>query len=229
MAILTTLASAARIECHLEPIHYASLWNLTALRVCEGPPRPERVCIVGAGPAGVHLGWLLRRRRFTNVTIFESNSRLGGDVWTRERPATAADGDNITRELGAAFLSPDYVEVRALLSRFGLDELPLSTRTQLEFHVPRGGGDPGEDVVNANTWAAERLARVTNSSNATRNAELVAKFGVDGIPHLALISAQRKLVGTLVGAVPDGVLEQNLRALAAGEALPYANTNTNGS
>ena len=167
-------APAAHQRCHLEPIHYSSLWNTTALRVCEGPPRPERVCIVGGGPAGVHLGWLLRRRRFTNVTIFESNARLGGDVWTRERPATAADGDNITRELGAAFLSPDYVEVRALLSRFGQDELPLSTRTQLEFHVPRGGGDAGEDVLNATAWAAERLARVTNSSNATHNAEVMA-------------------------------------------------------
>ena len=176
MLALAILAGAptAHQRCHLEPIHYPSLWNTTALRVCEGPPRPERVCIVGGGPAGVHLGWLLRRRRFTNVTIFESNARLGGDVWTRERPATAADGDNITRELGAAFLSPDYVEVRALLSRFGQDELPLSTRTQLEFHVPRGGGDAGEDVLNATAWAAERLARVTNSSNATHNAEVMA-------------------------------------------------------
>ena len=167
--------SVGQITCHLEHIHYPSLWNTTALRVCEGPARPERVCIVGGGPAGVHLGWLLKRRRFTNVTIFERNSRLGGDVWTRERPPTAADGDNVTRELGAAFLSPDYDEVRALLTRFGQHELPLSTRTQLEFHVPHGSGGAGEDVLNATTWAAERLARVTNSTNATQNAEAVAE------------------------------------------------------
>ena len=34
-----------------------------------------------------------------------------------------------------------------------------------------------------------------------------------------------KLVGTLIGEVPEAVLESNLRALAAGAALPYASTN----
>jgi len=72
----------------------------------------------------------------------------------------------------------------------------------------------------------ERLNFVVLDGAEPRNAELVSKFGVDGIPHLALITGTRKLAGTLVGAVPEAVLEQNFRALAADEPLPYASTNT---
>ena len=72
---------------------------------------------------------------------------------------------------------------------------------------------------------AEQLNFVVMNGDDARNADMVKRFGVDGIPHLALISADRKLVGTLIGEVPEGVLEQNLRALAAGAALPYASTN----
>ena len=72
----------------------------------------------------------------------------------------------------------------------------------------------------------ERLNFVVLDGAELCNAELVSKFGVDGIPHLALITGTRKLAGTLVGAVPEAVLEQNFRALAADEPLPYASTNT---
>jgi hypothetical protein len=39
------------------------------------------------------------------------------------------------RQLGAAFLSPDYDEVRALLNRYGQQEQPVSASTQMRFHV----------------------------------------------------------------------------------------------
>jgi hypothetical protein len=51
--------------------------------------------------------------------------------------------------------------------------------------------------------------------------DLVRLFGVDGIPHLSLISSERKLAGTLVGAVPERVVESSLEALATGKPLPY--------
>ena len=72
---------------------------------------------------------------------------------------------------------------------------------------------------------ADKINYVVINGDDARNANLVQRFGVDGIPHLALISADRKLVGTLIGEVPEAVLESNLRALAAGAALPYASTN----
>ena len=72
---------------------------------------------------------------------------------------------------------------------------------------------------------AEQLNFVVIDGNDARNSDLVQKFGVDGIPHLALISGQRKLVGTLIGAIPDAVLEANMKALATGKPLPRASTN----
>ena len=52
-------------------------------------------------------------------------------------------------------------------------------------------------------------------------AQLVRLFGVDGIPHLALIDEQRKLRSTLVGEVPASVVESSIAALAEGRTLPY--------
>jgi hypothetical protein len=53
------LLDANQGECYLEPgYHYDSLWNTTALRVCPGT-RPERICILGGGSSGVHIGQCL--------------------------------------------------------------------------------------------------------------------------------------------------------------------------
>lgn len=172
-ALLLALAALARADvahsCRLEPGRsYPSLWNETALRECSGAPRAERVCMVGAGAASVHLAWLLKRRLFVNITLFEASGRIGGDTWTRKAPGGPAD--NVTRELGAAFLSPDYHEVRALLARFGQKELPLSKRTQLEFRTESAGS--AEAVQTPDAWANERVSRYTHTTNATANAAL---------------------------------------------------------
>lgn len=53
------------------------------------------------------------------------------------------------------------------------------------------------------------------------NAQLVRLFGVDGIPHLAFIGGDRQLKGTLVGTIPERVVEQSLEALVQGRALPF--------
>ena len=44
----------------------------------HGPSLFERVCIVGAGPAGVHMSLSLKKKGYTNVTIFEKTGRVGG-------------------------------------------------------------------------------------------------------------------------------------------------------
>ena len=43
-----------------------------------GPKPEERVCIVGGGPAGVHMSLSLKKKGFLNVTIFEKTGRVGG-------------------------------------------------------------------------------------------------------------------------------------------------------
>lgn len=62
---------------------------------------------------------------------------------------------------------------------------------------------------------------VTVNGDDPRNAKLVSLFGVDGVPHLSLIDGDRKIKGTLIGEVPEGVVESCLSALAKGQPLPY--------
>jgi len=62
---------------------------------------------------------------------------------------------------------------------------------------------------------------VVVNGDAPQNAQLVRTFGVDGIPHVALISAKRKLAATLVGGIPESVLEADIMALLKERPLPY--------
>ena len=136
------------LDCGIEPMHhYASEWNDTALTLCRGDPRPEQVCIVGGGMSGVHMGWLLKRRGFEKTVVLEANDRLGGKVYTL---TGGVGGGDVTREMGAAFLSPDYVEVRALVARFGQSEVPISVglssaSAPSAASPPPGGPGHGEE------------------------------------------------------------------------------------
>lgn len=62
---------------------------------------------------------------------------------------------------------------------------------------------------------------VINGDSAT-NADLVDRFRVDGIPHLALISKEGEVKTALIGKVPKQVIEADLDSLLIGQkALPY--------
>ena len=132
----------AGLKCGMDApaYNYPGMWNKTTLRTCTGAVRPEKICIVGGGSSGVHMGWLLKRRGFQNTVLFEQNDRLGGFVWTRQ----ADDQTNVTRELGAAFLSPDYVEVREFLKRYGEKDVPLSVKRMMHFHNTSTTPSPGQ-------------------------------------------------------------------------------------
>jgi len=69
----------------------------------------------------------------------------------------------------------------------------------------------------------ERVNFVVLNGEDPANAQLVRLFGVDGIPHLAFIGGNRKLQGTLIGAIPEAIVEQSLSALVEGRPLPYQN------
>jgi len=43
-----------------------------------GPKPREKVCIVGAGPAGLHMALELKQRNYTNIVILERSNRVGG-------------------------------------------------------------------------------------------------------------------------------------------------------
>ena len=51
------------------------MWNHTTLRTCTGGIRPEKMCIIGGGSSGVHMGWLLKRRGFEKSSKSKKSRR----------------------------------------------------------------------------------------------------------------------------------------------------------
>ena len=61
----------------------------------------DRIAIVGAGPAGIHMALMLKRKGFKDVTILEKTGTLGGKSWTIDYRGAA-------NEMGTVYLQPDY-------------------------------------------------------------------------------------------------------------------------
>ena len=61
----------------LDTLKYQSQPRETALPLRNSQAPKQRICIIGAGPAGIHMGVQLKKRGH-DVTILEKTSRLGG-------------------------------------------------------------------------------------------------------------------------------------------------------
>jgi len=82
-------------------------WQRGLRLVAAGPPRPERVAIVGAGPAGLTCAAMLARQGFA-VTVFEARAEPGGVIrygvpdYRFDRPFLERELQTI-RDLGVVF------------------------------------------------------------------------------------------------------------------------------
>ena len=99
-------------------------------------PKPsEKIAIVGAGLAGLHMAYELMKKGFNNVVVLEKDSRVGGKVISIKHKG-------FVHEMGACYTSPDYVtNVYALAKELGVHEfvpLPQSTiwLDKLPFPLP---------------------------------------------------------------------------------------------
>ena len=111
---------------------------LFCFRPCKknirGPrKRSDSIAIVGAGAAGVHMAYLLKKRGFRDVTILEKRSRPGGKSQSIRYRGT-------THEMGTCYLSPDYEEnIIALMKKFTgnqLAHLPSASIWLDKFSMP---------------------------------------------------------------------------------------------
>lgn len=62
-----------------------------------------QVCVVGAGPAGVHMALELKNQGYQKVQIFEKSGRVGGKSYDIQYRG-------VKYSLGTTFLEPDYFE-----------------------------------------------------------------------------------------------------------------------
>lgn len=82
-------------------------------------PLRTRVCVIGAGPAGLSTAMTLVERGFRDVTVLEREPAVGGKC-------KAFEHDGHVYDLGANLTTPRYRTIRALADRMGM------TRRQIE-------------------------------------------------------------------------------------------------
>ena len=123
---ICTLLLASTTICSLETYQKAGISNVTGQLVKElqqlfnrnsttnpplghhfpsiiGPKPYEDVCIVGAGPAGIHMGLSLKNKGYKKIRIFEKSNRVGGKSYDVQLEGSY-------RAQGTIFLSTDYRE-----------------------------------------------------------------------------------------------------------------------
>lgn len=83
----------------------------------QGAPRPAKVIVVGAGPAGLCAAYELKRAGM-EVVLLEASQRSGGRVKTIFEPFTP----NLHGEGGAMRLPQNHVLVRTYLAQFELTD-----------------------------------------------------------------------------------------------------------
>ena len=74
----------------------------------------ERICIVGAGPAGLATAHRLRNEGYLNVTVLEKKSRVGGLCLTYDYDGNAFD-------LGANYVTSAYTQIRKMAKEVGAE------------------------------------------------------------------------------------------------------------
>ena len=109
------LADVAQLLFDLIDVDLPSIGNPFPKIV--GPGLSDHVCIVGAGPAGIHMATELKNMDYNDITIFEKTGRVGGKCYD-----TTVDG--YARALGASFLVNDYFDnLVELMKRYNISGL----------------------------------------------------------------------------------------------------------
>jgi hypothetical protein len=112
----------------------------------------ERIAIVGAGAAGIHMAYLLKRKGFQNIVVYEKSDRVGGKSLT-------INYRNTLHEMGTCYVQPDYDEnVIDLAKEYGL-------------------WDP-VDLPSANIWQDNSRSPIRYSSYVIMNVMKILKTNV---------------------------------------------------
>jgi len=102
----------APTEKELQPWNESYPSLASAVKKNLPPQKNNRVVIIGAGAAGVHMASLLKHRGFDKVTILEKTNRVGGKSYTVKE-------ENIPHEMGTCFAHCAYDRIFALNEKYG--------------------------------------------------------------------------------------------------------------
>lgn len=87
-----------------------------------------RICVVGAGPAGLTMAKELFRHGFTNVTIIEASDRVGGQSHSENIDGTIVDR-------GTCYVHQGYKRVKQMCREYGI---PIVHHGQAAIVTPEG-------------------------------------------------------------------------------------------
>ena len=83
----------------------------------SGPQKDGRVCVVGAGPAGIHMALRLKEKGYTRVDILEKTFRVGGKC-------EDIDHGGVPNPQGGVFAVASYFEnFIPLAEKYGVGEV----------------------------------------------------------------------------------------------------------
>jgi hypothetical protein len=129
------------------------------------PDPSQRIAVVGAGIAGLHMAYLLKKKGFNNIVVLEKTSRVGGKIMSIQH-------DGVPHEMGACYTSPDYkTNVYALAEELGVDDfVPRPTFMAVwldKLASPISFQDFSINMVKELTDANDNLEAIVNFVNAT--------------------------------------------------------------
>lgn len=107
--------------------------------------RSVKVAVVGAGLAGLHATWLLKKGN-VNVELFEGSKRIGGRAFTGNNLMV----ENSTAELGGEWLDTNHYDMLSLAKTFGVEliDKKLGDNTVDVFYIDGRSYTMG-DIVKA--------------------------------------------------------------------------------
>ena len=121
-----------------------------------GPKKAGRVCVVGAGPAGIHMALRLKQKGYSKVNILEKTFRVGGKC------KDIVHG-GVPNPQGAGAAVASYFEnLIPLAERYGLGEVVEMPNPN--FWATNSASDPGSKL-SPPAFMFGTMKEITNSSS----------------------------------------------------------------
>lgn len=112
-------------------------------------PATSRICIVGAGPAGLTTAYELSLLGYRHITVFEKRGEVGGKVMSAEY------GGGVY-ELGQLYFTSGYTQALELLRTF---DIKLEQNAIPTYHVDLSGKPlPPANAATTHAWMLRLLA-----------------------------------------------------------------------
>merc|ERR1711892_102831 len=125
-----------------------------------GPSPEDRVCIVGAGPAGIHMAQSLKKRNFEDIVIFEKSDRVGGKSYD-------VTVNNTVNYLTTVFVLANYFESLVPLAKeYGIDDLVRVPSVNMFKY--NSGSQPGSKQ-RIGQYIVDQLASLTGLKDPLAN------------------------------------------------------------